>query len=367
MHNAYPLAPEHLRIERDMLPPFGASFFDYLHWEPSKKLAPNLRDKTNYVVHYRNLKFYLKHGLEIVKIHRVLSFSQRAWLKPWVDYCTAGRQNATSAYEVELYKGLVCSVFSKTMENLRRRKNYRLIVDPKKLLRAVSSPHYETAQIINQDLTLVQQAKKSLLLDKPIYAGFTILEVAKLHMFGFYYDYLMRKYGGPARCSLLYTDTDSFMLEIITGDLHADMGADSELFDFSNFPPAHPQYSNVNARVVGKMKSETAQLHPLQFVGLRSKMYSLLVPGIDKAKMTAKGIKKSYVERKLKHQHYLDVLGNGEITTAQFCIIRSKCHNIETARVKKVCLSAFDDKRYVLVDGVHTFAHGHFRINGCEH
>ena len=115
------------------------------------------------------------------------------------------------------------------------------------------------------------------------------------------------------------------------------------------------------------MKSETGHLHPLQFVGLRPKMYSLLVPSIDKAKMTAKGVKKSFVDRKLKHQHYLDVLCSGESTSAQFCIIRSKRHNIETARISKVCLSAFDDKRYVLSDGVNTLAHGHFRISCDDH
>jgi hypothetical protein len=284
-----------------------------------------------------------------------------------VDYCTAGRQNATSAYEVELYKGLVCSVFGKTMENVRRRKNYRLIADPHKLLKAVSGPAYETSQIINDDLVLVQNAKKSLMLDKPIHAGFTILEVAKLHMFRFYYDYLMVRYDGPDRCSLLYTDTDSFILQIRTDDLHADMVADGDLFDFSNFPSHHPQFSNVNARVVGKMKSETGDLQPLQFIGLRSKMYSLLVPGIDKAKMTAKGIKKSYVEKKIKHEDYADVLVSGVSTSAEFCVIRSKNHEIETARIKKVCLATFDDKRFVLEDGIHTFAHGHYRINCTDY
>jgi hypothetical protein len=332
-------------------------------WLPSEKLAPSLLDKINYSVHYLNLKFYVAHGLVITKVHRILSFTQRAWLRPWVDYCTAGRQNATSAYEVELYKGLVCSVFGKTMENMRRRKNFRLIADPTKLLKCVSSPAFETSQIINDDLTLVQLAKKSILLDKPIYAGFSILELAKLHMFSFYYDYLLVRYGGPDRCQLLYTDTDSFVLQINTESLHADMSADSHLFDFSNFPVDHPLYSVCNARVVGKMKSETGHLEPLQFVGLRSKMYSLLVPGIDKPKLTAKGIKHSYVDRNLKHSDYLSVLESGRATSASFCIIRSKNHNLQTARMDKVCLAALDDKRYVLDDGVYTYAHGHFRIN----
>jgi hypothetical protein len=362
LHSDYPLAPEHLKIEKDMLSGFSSTFLDHMHWMPSEKLAPNLRDKSNYVVHYENLKFYVKHGMVITKIHRILSFEQRAWLKPWVDYCTLGRQNAKTPYEVELYKGLVCSVFGKTMENMRRRKNYRLICDENALLKAVSGPAFETCQIINSDLNLVQNARGQLKLDKPIYAGFTILETAKLHMFRFYYDYLMVRYGGPERCSLLYTDTDSFMLQIQTEDLHADMLADAHIYDCSNFPVDHPNYSTVNARVVGKFKSETANLHPLQFVGLRPKMYSLDVPDlIGKRPLTCKGVKKSFVEKKLKHEDYLRVLHSKERTRAEFCVIRSRNHQLETARLRKACLAAFDDKRYILSDGVHTYAHGHYR------
>ena len=112
------------------------------------------------------------------------------------------------------------------------------------------------------------------------------------------------------------------------------------------------------------MKSETGSLHPLQFVGLRPKMYSLLVPEIDlkKVKMTAKGVKKSYVKQNLKHNDYLETLETGDFTTAEFNIIRSVNHVVQTARINKKCLAAFDDKRYVLSDCVHTLAYGHYSI-----
>ena len=178
-----------------------------------------------------------------------------------------------------------------------------MICDPTKLLHAVSKPAFETCQIINADLCLVQNARKQLKLNKPIYAGFTILETAKLHMYRFYYEYLMVRYGGPERCSLLYTDTDSFMLQITTEDLHADMLADADIYDCSNFPVDHPNYSKTNARVVGKFKSETGDLQPLQFVGLRPKMYSLYVPQLSgKPKLTCKGVKASFVSKKLRHE-----------------------------------------------------------------
>jgi hypothetical protein len=154
------------------------------------------------------------------------------------------------------------------------------------------------------------------------------------------------------------------ILHIFTEDLNADMKQDFHLFDTSNFPKDHPLYSNVNCKVVGTMKSETAEHQAVSFCGLRSKMYSLHVPSLNIPKMTAKGIKKSYVEKNLKHELYEDVLRYGITTSANFCVIRSKDHIVRTERIGKICLSAMDDKRYVLKDGVNTLAHGHFRIDG---
>ena len=101
-------------------------------WRPTQKLIPNLYDKTNYVTHYRNLQFYINHGLVLTKIHRILSFTQRPrpWLKPWIDVYTAQRQNAQSEFESDLAKLQANATFGKTMENVRNRVNIRLIADP---------------------------------------------------------------------------------------------------------------------------------------------------------------------------------------------------------------------------------------------
>jgi len=90
-----PMASEHLEITEDMLSPYSKSFIDPLHlWQPSKKLVPNLINKQKYVCHYRNLQFYLNHGLKLDKIHRIISFTQSPWLKPWIDLCTEQRKTA---------------------------------------------------------------------------------------------------------------------------------------------------------------------------------------------------------------------------------------------------------------------------------
>jgi hypothetical protein len=114
------------------------------------------------------------------------------------------------------------------------------------------------------------------------------------------------------------------------------------------------------------MKSETGANHPMQLVALRSKIYSLLVSPDEKPKLTAKGIKKYFVDRNLKHEHYLKTLPTGIGTTAKFNMIRSKSHALKTVSVKKSCLSCFDDKRYLLRDGIHSLAYGHYKIASGE-
>jgi hypothetical protein len=315
-------------------------------------------------VYYKNLKFYVEHGLILSKIHRVIKFEESAWLAPWIELCTEGRKKAKTQFQSDQWKLMANSVYGKSMENKRLHKNFKLIADPDKLSKAVSNPAMRSVKIVNGDLCLVENEKPKICLDKPIYAGFVILEVSKLHMFRYLYDYLLPTYS-IRNLSLLYTDTDSFIFSVRTRDLHADMHADSDRFDMSNFPADHYCYSSVNKRVCGKMKSETGADHPIQFCALRAKMYSLLVKP-DETKLTAKGIKKYFVEKNLKHEDYVKTLQSGVGTMAQFNAIQSRNHVLKTVSIKKSCLSAFDDKRYLLRDGIRSLAYGHYKIASGE-
>jgi len=104
-HSDYPLAPEHLTVTHDMLSPFTKDLIDPTHpWKPTQKLVPDLLNKTKYVCHYRNLQFYIKHGLILNKIHRILSLSQAPWLITWIDLCTEQRKAAPTEFESDLMK-----------------------------------------------------------------------------------------------------------------------------------------------------------------------------------------------------------------------------------------------------------------------
>ena len=360
MHNDYPLAPEHLTVTREMLSPFAERLLDPQRpWAPTKKLVPNLSDKTKYVCHYRNLQLYVKYGLIVTKIHRILSFTQRAWLKPWIELCNDQRRAARSDFESDLAKLQANATFGKTLEQVRNRVNVRLIADEKKLVKAVSKVSFRHSEIVNEHLVMVRAARTKIKLNKPIAVGFAILELSKLILYEFYYGYLKTKYEN--RCSLLFTDTDSLCCEIQTEDLYRDMGENLELFDTSNFDSNHPQYSTSNHRVLGKFKSETGSVAPSEFVGLRAKMYSLECQ--TKSQKKAKGVQKHYVKKHVRHNQYLEVLRNIKQTTnCRFRAFRSTNHVVNTLEISKLCLCAFDDKRYILEDGIHTLAYGHHDI-----
>ena len=178
-------------------------------------------------------------------------------------------------------------------------------------------------------------------------------------MYRFHYKEMIAKYGN--RVKLAYTDPDSFIYRIETENLFNDLALNLDAYDTSDYPPDHPLYSRTNAKVLGKFKDECVSLAVQEFVGLRSKMYSILLPGC-KSKFTAKGVSQRHVLKHLKHEYYLHTLKTMGSSFLKYRTIRSYKHILKTIEINKKCLSTYDDKRYILPDGVHTLAHGHFRI-----
>ena len=180
LHNDYPLAPEKVQITKEMLSPYAKSFLkDHILME---KLIPNLNDKTKYVSHYVNLKHYIRLGLRLTKVHRVLTFKQSACMKPYIDFNTDKRQQAKTDFERDFYKLLYNSVFGKTMQNLRNRVNVCLCNDEVKAKKLISSPTFKHVEIINEDLVMIHRIHTKIEQNKPIYTGFTILELSKVEV-----------------------------------------------------------------------------------------------------------------------------------------------------------------------------------------
>jgi hypothetical protein len=218
-----------------------------------------------------------------------------------------------------------------------------------------AKPTFKTFKIFSEDLTAVHLTQQEVLLNKPTYIGFTVLDISKLIMYEFYYDRLKEKYSDNLQ--LLFTDTDSLLVSIRTDDFYKDMIEDQDWYDTSDYDKNHPTYSDKNKKVLGKFKDETNGNPIKEFVGLRAKMYSILEKDDVEKKKTAKGITKSTI-RKLTHQQYLDALFNEISNVLSMQQIRSENHTLMTVNVRKTGLSPYDDKRYVLQDKINTLAHG---------
>jgi hypothetical protein len=354
-HNDYPLAPEKFEIKE--VSPYCRKLKEVLELKDSKvdKLVPNLQNKRNYIIHHRNLRQYLELGMELKKIHGGIRFTEKAWMAGYIDFNTEKRKQATSAFHKDLFKLLNNAVFGKSMENVFNYSDIRLVTEPTKYRKLVASPLYKESEAFNHDLAAVSMIRESVCLNKPIYTGFSVLELSKLLMYDFHYGYMLPKYGDELR--LLFTDTDSLCYHVRTDDIYADLMVDrDDWFDGSDYPSDHVLHSTKNKKVIGLMKDETCGRPISEFVGLRSKMYSIKCGDQDLKR--AKGISRAVVKKEILHEDYRETLFNGTLMEHQTTLFRSIKHDIFTVKMNKISLSAYDDKRFVCDDGIHTLAYG---------
>ena len=359
-HNSYPLAPEKKVEKKECMSDYQKRLMKELELKPpdSKKLLLTLENKSNYVVHYRNLQFYLKQGMKLKRVHRVLEFEQECWMEPYIRMNTEFRKKSKSDFEKNFYKLMNNSVFGKTMENVRKHVEIELARsdETEKIRKMIASPLYSRHVIFTNDLVRIDMHKSQLLVDKPVYTGMTILDNSKILMYDFFFNELKKKYG--PECELLYTDTDSLLVEIETDDVYKDIEKNKDLYDTSDYPKEHPLYSNINKKVLGKMKDECNGTPIVECVCLRPKMYSILKAD-EKNIKKAKGVKKSVVDKKIMHEQYKETLFDKEQKRHGMNIIRSEGHEIYGMYLNKISLSPFDSKRWICDDGIHTKAYGY--------
>ena len=341
LHNDYPLAPERVTVNK------------------VEKLIPNLNDKKKYVIHHETLKLYLSLGLKLTKIHRGITFTECAWLKPYIDLNTDLRAKAKNDFEKDFFKLMNNSVFGKTMENIRNRVDIRLVTRESQAKKLTCKPNYQHHTIFSKNLAAVHMKKVSLKFNKPVYLGMSILDLSKTLMYDFHYNYIKPKYGDNAK--LLFTDTDSLAYEIETEDFYRDISSDvSSKFDTSNYPKNHPSgiLTGVNKKVIGMFKDEAAGKQIAEFVGLRAKLYSYRVEESYEEKK-CKGVKKAVIKKTITFNDYKDCLFDNKPAMRKMNVIRSHLHTIFTETVNKIALSPFDDKRLIQKDNIHTFAYGY--------
>ncbi|XP_053202895.1 uncharacterized protein LOC128387677 [Panonychus citri] len=362
-HNDYPMAPEKLNVETEWLSNYQKRLIIKLEGEGLKrckteKLIPNLRDKKNYVVHERNLKFWLEKGLILDKVHSILKFNQSKWLEPYISMCTLNRKQASSSFEKDFWKLMVNSLYGKSIEDKRKHSKVKVITNGEQALKLIRKPMFEHFYILDNDLAIIKMRKFEVKLDKPIYLGFTVLELSKLRMYELHYDYFYPRYGDKLK--LVYTDTDSFIYHIQTDDFYNDLKSMGPIMDFSDYPQTHFLYDPINKKKLGVLKDEMNGQVIDEVVAIKSKLYGIKYG--SKTKKTAKGTQKATVRDEICIDDYKTCLYDSILFRHDNHRLQSRHHQISGIKTNKISLSPLDDKRFIREDGISTYAFGHYKI-----
>ena len=194
--------------------------------------------------------------MKLKRIHRVLEFDEKPWVEPYIRLNREMRKKAKSAFEKDFYKLMKNSVFGKTMENLRKRVDIKLVktdrIENEKLRKIIAKATFKRRVKFSDDLSAIHVNKTKLTLNKPIYVGFSVLDLSKYLMYDWYYNKLKKKYG--ENCTLLYTNTDSLLVDTKTKDVYKDRSETKDENDFSDYPTDHPLYDETKKKVIGKLK-----------------------------------------------------------------------------------------------------------------
>ena len=366
----YPLVPEIKSIPENNLSKYQNYLNNKLNIkynEKDKKLILDLLPKKNYKIYYKNLEYYMKLGVKITKVHKILTFNEKPFSKNYIDLNTNLRLKAKNDLEKDLFKLMNNAIFGKSMENVLNRSNIKLINnDPEKLLKLIREPNFQNAYQISDKLCLVESKPIKTIFDKPIYLGACILETSKLNMYQFWYDHLKNKYNN--KVELIYTDTDSFIIHVETDDIYKDMLEDKNLYDFSEYPKNHSNYDITNKKVLMKFKDEMKSLILTEFIGLKPKMYSFNYidnnieinkndeyNNIILNKNIHKGVKGSV---SLNHDEYKRSLYKEELIYKEFCNLQLNKQNIYLDKINKIALNPFESKRY-WIDNINSLPYGY--------
>ena len=348
-HSSFPLAPEHVTIQEDMLSPYALAALRRtkgMRRYKANKLTSTFCPRTRYVVHGANLRYYLEQGMVLVKIRRGIKFTQAAFIKPYIDICTQMRAAATTKERKDLFKLLCNSLFGKWIENILNRMDLSFVFDEATAVRHNTHPLHSGFIVCGEHFSLSMKKKQEIKMNQAWPLGFSILDLSKLIMQRLYYDKIVPTFVDK-KCSVVMTDTDSFVLNCGASSPDEAVEKLASIMDFSNYDKSHRLFSNVNKARVGYLKNEVPNDIISKFVGIRAKSYAFktLMGRADTQK--CKGVVKRYLP-KISFDDYARCVQKLDKVEIEQAFIQSKDHVNRLMRMKKVAFTSFDDKRFLL-------------------
>lgn len=326
-----------------------------------ERLITDLTSKKNYVLHHSYLNVCIKNGLVLEKIHRILAFKQKPWLKPYIDYNIKRRAAATSSSEKDFYKQMNNSIFGKTIQNIENYVDIKILHHwfPRGGYSTIEKPEYHS-HVINGDNTITVQLKKTKREYKtPVYVGLSVLDLSKSHMYKFHYSVMKKKFG--KKLKLLYTDTDSLLYQIFTEDFYADIKGSLEVhFDTSEYTENNQfEYPQLNKMKVGYFKDEFKGSVLKEFVALRPKVYMIEADGANIKKAASAP---NVITEKFTIEDYKNCLFNQEPLYKEIYAIKAVGHDIYTQHIRKAVLKPIADPKRHMLDLIDSLPFGHYSL-----
>ncbi|XP_055307001.1 uncharacterized protein LOC129572785 [Sitodiplosis mosellana] len=352
LHNDYPFCCEHMEV--------GDS--------SEKRLVLTLYDKKNYIIHYRMLKMALKHGLKLKKVHRILEFKQSPWLNDYIMLNTNERAKSTSKFEKDLYKLINNAVYGKTMENIRKRVDIKLVNkwDGRFGMQTfIARPNFKRSVVFNENFAACELQRLNIYMNKPVAVGAAILDISKYKMYEFHYDFILQ-YFNCNQCKLQYSDTDSFLYSFQCENIYDFIREHKDRFDTSGFAENNPYgIQPFNKKVLGVMKDEYDGEIIKESVCVRSKLYTIKLNG-NKIVKKGKGVKKNVLNKKISFDDYKRCIDELCVVEKEQIIIKSYHHRVYTVKNEKKVLDPNDKKRFIIPNKYNTLALGHYGINSYK-
>ena len=370
-----PLALEVMEITEDMLPEYSKNINTRKNlnryptaqnpdkYKPSTKLLATCYDKKEYVVHFTALQLYINYGLQITKIHRVISFFQTPVFRDYIDYNSNRRKESMNEFEKDFYKQKNNSLFGKSLENKRNRCDYHLCNNPKSLLKATSQHRFINAVEFDENLVAAQMTNANVELNAPIAIGAANLDISKTIMYKIAYNnFPMYERLYDCKLNIVGGDTDSLFFEAIGIDLQSVLYPkmfEDGLLDTSNYDVTNPIFSNISKAKLGCIKDEFAGKPCKEFVLLRPKSYSMKTFNKDLDKKKSKGVPKRKIKA-FQHDDFRNVLINQSEMSTNCRRMQSISHTVYNVEMHKIALSYADDKRAWFSNNF-SLPYGHFQ------